>query len=286
MTESTKQRLTKQSVSAWFEQRQAENRRRRVERVSATDIRHRLEGRRFGRAARDRRDKLAVMLPAALGVALLVCAGAISMYTYSNTQRFEAETAATGHAIEIAKGELARIPTARELDSEGYVDVVRGRQHDATEAGQEMARLQQDYATILFQGNGTTRDDRVSEQALTSAIEHQGLLAAHIRDQAIPTAGSALEDDTLDPRTPWYVGFEADGITVVDPSTSRWELVSVMPIDEFSFELTWLNRGPSDLLYAWATARYYSEDGKFGQFTVGKSTRGADNVEQVQTGRK
>jgi len=286
MTEPQKQRATKETVASWFDAAQAANRERRRARVSADDVRARIAARKASRTTRERSPRVKHVIPATIGVGLLVCAGVIGASAFSSTKVFEAETAALVHQIETAKGELAAIPTSDEKGAEAYSAVVQEQLVLATEAGQEMARLQQQYATILFDGNATAQDDMVSEQALQAVIAHQEELGALIRDQSIPSEEAALDDDTLDPRRPWYVGFQNDGITVVDPGASSWSLVSVMATDPGVFELAWLNRGSSGELKAWATAIYYSDDAKFGAFTVGKTTHGVDGVTQVETGRK
>lgn len=286
MTEPQKQRATKETVASWFDAAQAANRERRGARVSVDDVRERIAARKAERTARDRSSRVKGAIPAAIGVGLLVCAGVLGASAFSSTKVFEAETVVLAHQIETAKGELASIPTSDEQGVEAYSAVVQEQLAVATEAGEEMVRLQQEYATILFDGNATAQDDMVSEQALQAVIAHQEALGALIRVQSIPSDEAALDDDTLDPRRPWYVGFENDGITVVDPTNTTWSLVSVMATGPGVFELAWLNRGTSGELKAWATASYYSEDAKFGAFTVGKTTHGVDGVTQVETGRK
>lgn len=284
MTKNDKQRLTKEGVSDWFTQKQERNRQRRENRVTGEDVRHRLAELRDSRG--ERPGRLLQVASICVGVALLGCAAFAATNAITTVNANDAEMRAIGVLIEQAQGELASIPTGDESGTEVFSGAVQEELDAATAAGRQLAELQQEYATILYQGNGTGRDDRVSEQALQAALQQQDKIASLIREDSIPTEDAVLDGDQLDPRLPWFIGYEADGLSVVDPGTSSWELIEIMPSDIGSYGLTWANKTAEGQLLAWATASYFVEDAKFGQFTVGKTSHGTSDVVQVQTGRK
>lgn len=285
--EPTKNRLTKESVSAWFDSKQARNHERREQRVSAEDVRAGLARRRAMRDETPHQRRWLQMAPAAVGVILLVCAGAIGASAHWASNSFEVETLVLGQQIERAQGELSSIPVGDADSAAAFSATVKTQLHDATRAASELAQLQQDYAAILFHENGAGVDDQVSKNTLQAAVDHRDAIGAYILTGSIPTnEGAVLDGDVLDPRTPWYIGFETDGRTARAPSTSSWAVASVMAVGPDEFTVAWLNRDQTGELNAWATATYNAAASKFSQFTVGKTTRGADSIVQVETGRK
>lgn len=279
----SKPRLTKDDVDARFEHWRAQAAERRGTKLTAEDIERRFAERVAARREVVKRTNWGRVISIGLGAALLAGSGAVVLATTSGTDRFTIESAALAQQIETAEAELAAIPVADQTDAEAYAAALKEQISAARAAGQEVAALQQEYATILFGGNGEVSDHhQTPEQTYHAASEHQKHLQPYFTEQSLVASGSAgVGEGQIDPRFPWYVGRESDGLTVVDPHTSTWAVASVVAAGtQGVLEVTWLNRGDHGALYAWATAKYYVDPGAFGDLTVG--TTAIAGVEEEQ----
>lgn len=282
MTEQSKTRLNAQDVREWFEGRQRENARRRENPLTAADVRRRIEGRTEER--RSALTRLPGVLSAGIGTALLVGAGAVALSAQSDTRQYEMTRADLTQQIERAEGVLA---AERGSAGDSTPSEVAQEQIDrATRSATELADLQQQYAEIMHRGTAAISDDEVPGDLLSQMRQHQELFTTHIAPDAIPHAELALDEEVLDPRTPWFVNFTEDGRTVHAPDSSTWKVISVMPGEGEGLDIAWLNRSGSGQLYAWATAHYDPATDVFMDFAVGKTTQGTDGVRQIETGSK
>jgi hypothetical protein len=292
VAQQKKPRLTKEDLDARFAARQEKNRERRQTKYTGEDVARLLEERKANRAERkaessapNNRFVRAVSL--GLGGALLLGSGALAVTTTSSSDAFALASEANRQQIELVEGELAAIPAAGESASAEYAAQLETAMVDATAKGTEVARLQQEFANILFSGNTEVGSDGAAGPSLTAAVENRRLLAPYFVEQALLVddaeayaPGSALpfDADQIDPRFAWYVGYEPEsqGRTVVDPGLATWGLASVIASETTGvLDVTWLNTNETTGdLFAWATASYYVQSGAFGNVAVGFTTIG------------
>jgi hypothetical protein len=292
VAQQKKPRLTKADLDARFAARQEKNRERRQTKYTGEDVARLLEERRANRAQKKAEssapgDRLVRAVSLGLGAALLVGSGALAVTTTSGSDAFALASEANRQQIELVEGDLAAIPAAGESASAEYAAQLAAAIVDATAKGTEVARLQQDFATILFSGNTEVGSDGAAGPSLTAAVENRRLLAPYFVEQALlvddaeayaPGSAVPFEADQIDPRFAWYVGYEPEsqGRTVVTPGLATWGLASVIASDTTGvLEATWLNTSPTTGdLFAWATASFYVQSGAFGNLSVGFTTIG------------
>ena len=296
MAKQKKPRLTKSDLDARFTAQQEKNRARRANKVTPEDVAKHFAERKANRGARPAPGQRARVVSLGLGIALLIGSGAMAVATTSSTSTFEVETEANIQRIASATGDLATIPASDDVAAGEYAAELEAQIAAATAKGEEVAALQQEFSAILFKGNGETAANGGATPALIAAVEHRRLLAPYfverslfVEDAEAYAPGSILpfDDDEIDPRFPWYVGYApgSQGAIVLDPTTSSWELTSlVATVTPGVLEATWLNSstGTGDLL-AWATASYYVDPGAFGSLTLGKTTLGERGDATIET---
>ncbi|WP_311245247.1 MULTISPECIES: hypothetical protein [unclassified Microbacterium] len=288
MADEKKGPATRESVDAWFADRLEANRRARETKVTPEALLRDLGERREARSDRPR-SAMWRAVPAILGCGFLLAAGAVALGTNGATQTYESEHASYLQQIataEVALDEVALLePGTPEAAAAPAIDAQFAA---AEEAGRAVADLQQSYAEILFAGNDEIADDNGPQKAYENALAHQSTLAPFFADRTFKAdRGDSLSDTDIDPRFPWYIGYASDGVTILAPSTSSWALTAVAPTDTVGvLEVTWLNRGGSGELYAWATSDYYVSENKFGDLTVGKTTLGDQSATELQLSRK
>ena len=299
MAKQKKPRLTKEDLDARFVACQEKNRERRQTKLTGADVQRMLEERKTYRVKRKAEssapdNRLVRTVSLGLGCLLLLASGALAVTTTSSADTFGLARDTNQQQIELVEGELATIPAAGESAAAGYAADLEAEIATATDKGTEVARLQQEFATILFAGNSEVSQDGAAGPSLSAAVENRRLLAPFFVDQALLAddseayaPGSALpfEADEIDPRFPWYVGYEPDsqGRTVMDPALSTWQLASVVASDTTGvLEATWLNSSPATgELLAWATASYYVQSGAFGSLSVGFTTIGERYIPSI-----
>ena len=154
--------------------------------------------------------------------------------------------------------------------------------------------LQQDFQSILATGNDEHTTGGLASKAEATAAAHRKTLAPYFVDRSLIVTdtsayapGSVLpfEDDQIDPRFAWHVSYEGGGTKIADPAASTWTLTSLVATETSGvFEATWVDTRSSDGdLLAWATASYYTSDGKFGSLRVGQTTLGATGADNTET---
>lgn len=210
---------------------------------------------------------------------------AVMLATSAGAEAFNRSSEIRSDQIAAATGELRAIPAASADGRDEYASKLEGQLADATTKGIEVAALQQQFADILFAGNGETTQDGAPGAAFQLSVEHRRLLAPYFVDKALlaedalayaPGSVLPFSADQIDPRFPWFLDVEpgTDGRTIADPTMSKWELVSVTATGVPGIlEATWLNTRPvTGELLAWATASYFTEPAAFGSLTVGQTT--------------
>lgn len=292
-----KPRSSKESLDARFAALQEANRARRQSKVTGADIERRLEERKAERSQKPAQvvpGQRARTLSLGLGVVLLAASGVIAVATSAGTDSFNVAQHSNEQQIAVLQGELDRIPAADEQSAAEHSSALEEQIAQATAKGAQVAELQQGFATILAGGDTEGSGDGAPSTAEVDAAEHRKQLAPYFVDQSFPVEdvrayapGSTLPfgPEEIDPRFPWYVGYEADG-QLKDPTASQWELVSVIATDTPGvLDATWLNQSTgADALFAWATASYYAEPEAFGNLVVGHTTlgeRGATTTEKA-----
>lgn len=277
---------TKESVDAWFAERRAANRAKRESPITAADIRERSAARAAGSGRPLHRARF---LPVVIGCAFLVGAGVVSLATNATLQGFAADHVTNQQRILQAESELASLPVNESITRDDYAARVVEAASSAEQAGRAVAELQQQYADLLYTGNAENADDAGPQHAYEAALRHQNDLAPYFAEHTyLADAGDSLVEGDIDPRFPWYIGYEADGVTVAPPATSTWALTGVNPTKTAGvFEVTWTNRNPATGdLYAWAVADFDSRAEVFGDLTVGKTTLGDRSATEIQLARK
>lgn len=288
-------RLTRDEVVARFEEKQAENRAARGTKVTAEDVAAKLAARKAERAASGRAGERARTVSVALGVVLILGAGALAVSTAANTTSFQAKQAAGEEAIASAQSYLDALP-ASDQDSAGvYAAELEAQLDTARVKAEEVAALQQQFSEILVAGNTEDTSNGGASPAFLASVEHRKLLAPYFVDRAMIAddtlayaPGSALpfDADQIDPRYPWFVAHEKGKPGVVAPAGSNeWTLRSVTPSTTPGVhDVTWLDTDTAtgDLL-AWATASYYAGSETFGALSVGRTTQGEQTTTTIET---
>lgn len=289
MTDESKTPVTRESVDAWFAERLERNKDRRETKLTGDDMRHRLNERHERRSS-TRSSRVSQAFPAVLGCALLLTAGAIAVTTSSGMQSFEVQHAA--YAQQITAAQIEQDETAA-LDPEVAEQIgaptVDQQVADAESVALAVADLQQVYADILYTGNDEEASDDGPQKAYEAAVAHQVDLAPYFAERTfVAERGDSLRDDQIDPRFPWFIGYESDNVTIVPPSTSSWSVAAIAPTETAGvFETTWLNRSvATGEVYAWATADYNASEALFADLTVGKTTLGDNSATELQLSRK
>lgn len=288
MADEKKAPATRESVDAWFADRLEANRRARATKVTPEALLRDLGERRGARRERPR-SSMWRAVPAVLGCGFLIASGVVAVGTNTSIQSFESDHATYLQEIATAEVTLDEVALLEPGTPEATAAPAIDAQFAAAEnAGRSVADLQQRYAEILFAGNEEEADDNGPQQAYENALAHQTTLAPFFAERTFKAdRGDSLADTDIDPRYPWYIGYASDGVTILPPGTSSWALTAVAPTDTVGvLEVTWLNRGASGELYAWATSDYYVSEDKFGDLTVGKTTLGDRSATELQLSRK
>lgn len=287
MAREKKPRLTKGDLDARFTALQEKNRERRQKKVTGEDIEGLLAERKEKRAQKGDRvsaGQRARVVSLGLGIVLLAGSGVVAVSTSAGTDAFNLATHNNEQRIASLQGDLRALPAANEKSAAQYADELEKQIAAATLKGEKVADLQQEFARILSKGDTEGAGNGAPSKGLVGAAEHRKKLAPYFVDRAFPVddiqayaPGSVLpfEADEIDPRFPWFVGYESNG-QLADPKASDWELVSVLATDTPGvLDVTWLDRGTkTGDLFAWASASYYVDPGAFGNLTVGRTTLG------------
>lgn len=286
-----KLRLTKADLDARFSAQQEKNRLRRETKVTREDVEKLLSERKARRAEKAVPGRRGRTVSLSLGIVLLAGSCILAVTTSASTDAFNHTIEFNEHQIAAAKGDLAAIPAADQEASAKYAAALEKQIGEATVKGDEVAKLQQKFATILFQGNDEVSGNGAPSKAFRNAVEHRKLLAPYFVDRAMfvddalaYAPGSVLPfgPDEIDPRFPWYVSYEpgTQGRVAMNPAMSGWELASMVATStQGVLEATWLNASPkTGELFAWATASYHVDPGAFGGLTVGLTTLGERGI--------
>lgn len=289
-----KPRLTRADLDARFSAHQEKNRVRRETKVTREDVEQLFKDKKAQRlenASTRAPGHRARLVSIGLGVALLVASGVITTSASASTNAFTRDTQTLEQRVATLTGDLKAIPAADEDGAAVYAADLEAQISAATTKATEVASLQQTFASILFRGNGESSGNGAPSPAFLESVEHRRLLAPYFVDQALIAEGTAayepgsrdpFADDEIDPRFPWYIGYEPDseGRTVVDPGVSTWTMASVIATAaDGVFDVTWLNQSSStNDVFSWATASYYVEPGAFGHVILGKTTLGEQAV--------
>ncbi|MCY1718494.1 hypothetical protein OVA26_16280 [Microbacterium sp. SL62] len=283
MTDQKSNRATRESVEAWFTERQQSNRRRRENPVRPEQVIERIEARANDRA---RAGRVRATIPAVLGATFLAAAAVICVATTSASQSFAAEQLITQQEIAAAEGERNALAKSTGTDpASGYADQVASVRDVAT----EVASLQQQYARLLFAGNDEEAGDAGPQLAYEASLEHQSALAPYFAPETYTAdREDALGETRIDPRFPWFVAFADDDVTVLNPDTTSWTLAAINPAaDSGTYVATWVNRNPTTGdLYAWAQGTYDMDRRLFVDLVVGKTTLGDHSATEPQKARK
>ncbi len=157
--------------------------------------------------------------------------------------------------------------------------------------------MQQRFAQLAFDANDDRQDNGGASPAFLALVEHRKELAPYFVDRALIAddaeayaPGSVLpyDENQIDPRFPWFLDYtDTARTTVAAPGASTWKLASMTATETSGvFEATWLNSSDRGDLYAWATASYYVDGGKFGSLRVGTTTIGTGSATAIQTAGK
>jgi hypothetical protein len=291
-----KPRLTREDLDSRITAQQEKNRARRETKVTPADIQARLDERRARRAERAVPGRLARNVSLGLGIALLVGSGIVAVTTTASTQSFALETEVNEQRIASAKGDLDAIPAADDTAATEYAAELASQIAQATAKGEEVAALQQEFATILFRGNTQESVNGAPSSAFLDSVEHRRLLAPYFVERSLiadesdayaPGSVLPFDDDEIDPRFPWHVGYQpgSNSLAVADPGAAHWTLASVMATATPGvLDATWRDNNSTGELLAWATASYYVDPGAFGSLTVGQTTlgeRGAPSIDKA-----
>jgi hypothetical protein len=277
--------------------RQEANREARATKLTGEDVQRRLEERRTERAAKKAPKPVghaARTVSIALGFAMLVGTGIIAVSTTNGATTFQNESAANQAQIAKAQAVLSDIPASDKTAAAAYSTKLTSQLKTARTKGQEVAALQQDFQSILVAGNTEQTTGGLASKADTAAAAHRKTLAPYfgdraliVKDTAAYAPGSVLpfDDDQIDPRFAWHITYEGAGTTVAAASASTWALTSMIATETPGvFEATWTDTRTSDHdLLAWATASYYTSQGKFGSLRVGQTTLGSTGALNNQT---
>lgn len=294
MAKQKKTRVTTEELVARIEARQEQNRAARATKVTADDVRQRLEERRAQKRASGQAPvgSGARKVSIGIGIALLVGVGATATITTSSTHEFSREHAEVQQQIAAARGELDAVPAATRTEAARYEADLSKQIADATQKGEKVAALQQEFQSILHDRTGAQPTNGAADPATQAAAEHRRTLAPYFVDRALiaddaeayaPGSVLPFDDDQIDPRFPWFIATGSDQITVSPASTSTWSLMSVVATQTPGvLEATWLDRSVDGDLFAWATASYYVDGGKFGSLKVGTTTLGSRNTMKTQ----
>lgn len=287
MATEKKPQLTKEALDARFTALQDKNRERRQTKVTAADIENRLTESRAKRAAKVVPGQRARVVSLGLGIALFVGSGALAVNASSSTDAFEQTSMVNEQLIASMQGNIRSIPAGNDDPAGEYAANLEGQITAALAKGEELASIQQEFAPILYAGNGESSGNGAPSAAVLAAVEHRRLVAPYFVERALfvedglayaPGSMLPFETDEIDPRFPWYVSYEpgSRGRIVANPEGSRWELVSMVATDTPGvLDATWLNQSAATGdLHAWATASYYVDPGAFGNLTVGTTTIG------------
>lgn len=299
MTNQTKPRVTREDLDAKISALQEQNRARRANKLTPEDVDRRLKERRERKRASSPSGRRTQIVSLCLGVALLTGAGAIAVATTSGSQTYAHAREGLQQQISAAQGQLGAIPAADQKAASKYADDLKKQLAAASAKGREVAALQQQFATILFQGNNEQAPSNGAPgPAFLASVEHRKLLAPYFVDRALvadpaqayaPGSFLPFGDNQIDPRFPWFVAHEGNAFSpVADPSTASWSLDSMVATQTPGvLEATWLDTNPSTGgLLAWATASYYVDQGKFGSLKVGTTTLATHTATQLETAGK
>jgi hypothetical protein len=212
-----KPRLTKEDVDARFTSLQALNQERRENKVTREDVEQHFANRKATKAERSVPGQRTRVVSLGLGIALLVGSGALGLTVTNSTTEYTRVSQATQQEIEMAQDTLKAIPANDEESTAQYTATLDAQISDATTKGEEIARLQQEFTTILFQGNGVESADGAPNTALIQSAEHRRLLAPFFVEKALlapenqayaPGSAQPFDEGRIDPRFAWYVGYD------------------------------------------------------------------------------
>lgn len=287
MAKDRKQRMTKESAEARFEELQERNRAARSTKVTADDMRQRWEARRASKAAsKPPEGSRGRTVSIAIGLSLIAGCGLVVVSSNAATTNYDREVVSLEQDIAAAEGQLSALPVSTDAGVEAHADELVKHLETATTKGDEVAALQQQFAEIAFRGNGQVSADGAPIAAYLESVEHRRSLAPYFVERALfiddalayaPGSSAPFDSDEIDPRFPWYLAFADPSLTVAaDPSGATWRLAAMMPtVTEGVFSATWLNTSSATgELLAWATASYYVDGEAFGSLSVGLTTPG------------
>lgn len=286
---SGKKQLTKADTDAWFDARREKIAKRRKDPMTGERLAEETSRKRDERRSKRPEGAVARRISIGLGIALLVGAGGAALGTTTVLESLSAQSSANAATIAGIEGQLSDVPgtdeqSLKDLRAEVDAQVVAG-----TKKGEEVAALQQGFAGIFASTNDEQTADGAASALFLESVEHRRALEPYFVDAALVagdlayTAGSTdpFASDQIDPRFPWYVSSQIvreDGSSrmVYGPAdTCTWTLVSVVGTETAGvLDATWLCQGAGDDLYAWASAKYYASEDKFGRVSVGSTTIG------------
>ena len=286
MAKQKKPVLTKQSTDAYFAKKQAEVAERRKNKLTGDDVAQALDERRSSRHRAAGSRSKAISL--GLGVALLVGAGAVVTGTVLSGDSFVSDTKANSARIAELNEQLQGVPAGGDGGkADEYRAQLAAQILTATEQGEQVAALQQEFLTIFAPTEGEqVEGNGAASPALMASIEIRKALAPFFTSESLlvedkvayaPGSSVPFADDEIDPRFPWYQPSTiVDGRIVYGAAdTCTWDLVSVTATGVGGvLDATWLCQGAEGDLYSWATASWYAEEEAFGRVSVGETTIG------------
>jgi hypothetical protein len=293
MAKKNKSSPTMEHLDARIAAQQEKVRARRASKVTPEDVARRLAERRERKAVKPSTRRAGRVVPLVLGGALLAISGIVATATVSGTETFKITNQSLQQQIAAAQGDLDAQPAADQQSAAEYADQLKQQIAEAMAKAEKIATLQQEFAQILFKGNSEHTENGAPSAAFLESVQHRKLLAPYFVDRAFLVEdavayapGSTLPFDSgkIDPRFPWFLAHPADDpVKLLDPSGSTWTVASVVATKTPGvLEATWVDsNAATGQLFSWATASYYSDEGKFGSLKVGTTTLSNDG--SIQT---
>lgn len=298
--------LSKREVEARLAQRQqrAQQRYEQTPKPSVEAIRERVEQRDAAKAQRKAEraaeaeanpHRQVARLNAVVGGAGLVAAVALGgLITVSQQHEHDrvAEYQQQAQAIQQDIDELtpAGVDGSVALDEHQTAEVVEVIQEDRTAAetmAEDVAVAQQAFAELYYASNDETAPaEGLAKPSAEAAAEHRVTLGeffvedtfrASDSDVQIATPAPPFSATELDPRWPWYLQMDDDGL-FVDPDTYQWSVDSVMPVagSGQQLQVLWTNRDTqTDEVYAWAIGLFEPAEAAFIAVEVGMTGDGS-----------
>lgn len=284
-----KKPLTKADTDAWFDARRERVAKRRKDPMTGERLAEESARKKEERRSRRPEGAVARRISIGLGIALLVGAGGAALGTTSVMDSISAQSSANAATIAGIEGQIADVPATDDESLKALREEVDEQIASGTQKGEEVAALQQEFAAIFESSNDEQTADGAPSEAFRASVEHRRALEPYFVESSLvagdlaytPGSTDPFAADQIDPRFPWYVSSQLvreDGTsrTVYGPAdTCTWTLVSVVGTETAGvLDATWLCQGEGQDLYAWASAKYYASEGKFGRVAVGSTTIG------------